>query len=154
MQNYFHQVVPNENFTNPYQSTWAITSTDEYEINFGNVHYSNVVTIFTKDIDMKTINVEKTPSCIGIEILANGLVEEDIKVFTEDGKLVVEFLEEDREEYEYETILKGFSQQCGKVEFEFSHLYDYTCPKIDLILGTLYIAIPKFEEFLKQEIEF
>ena len=47
-----------------------------------------------------------------------------------------------------------FFQRIQNKEFEFSHLYDYTCPKIDLILGTLYIAVPKFEEFLKQEIEF
>ena len=154
MQNYFYQVVSNENFTNPYQSTWVTTTTNDYKINFGNVHYDNDVTIFTKDIDMKSINVEKEPHCISIEILAHGLIEEDIKVFTEDGKLIVEFLEEDREEYSHETILEGFSLQCGKVEFEFLHLYDYGNPQIALMYGLLLISVPKFEKFLKQEIEF
>jgi len=148
--NYFVQTVPNDQFTNPYQYT--LTSTSGV-VNFGNYHYSNDVTIHSQDIDMSSINVRKESRCIGIEILANGLIENDIKVYTLDGKLVVEFLEEEHEEYENEVILQGFNQPCGKISFEFSELYDYGFSKVDLILGILFISVPKFKEYLKKDIE-
>ena len=150
MQNYFVQTVPNDQFTNPYQYT--LTSTSGV-VNFGNYHYSNDVTIHSKDIDMSSINIEKTEKVLGIEILANGLIEDDIKVYTMDGKLIVEFLEEYQEPYEREIILKGFEQPCGKITFEFSEIYDYQAPKVDLISGALYISILKFEEYWKKDIE-
>lgn len=150
MQNYFVQDVPNDQFINPNNATltWSTGV-----VNFGNYHYSNDVTIHSKDIDMSSINVQKEEKCIAIQILANGLIEEDIKVYTMDGKLVVQFLEEEVEDYEKEIILEGFEQPCGKIEFEFSHLYDYGSPKVDLMLGILFISVLKFEEYLKQDIE-
>lgn len=148
--NYFYQTVPNDQFINPNNATltWSTGV-----VNFGNYHYSNDVTIHSKDIDMSLINVEKTDKVLGIEILANGLIEDDIKVYTMDGKLVVEFLEEYQEPYERETILKGFEQPCGKITFEFSEIYDYQTPKIDLISGTLFISILKFEEYWKKDVQ-
>lgn len=148
--NYFYQTVPNDQFINPNNTTltWSTGV-----VSFSKYHFSNDVTIHSEDIDMSSIIVEKTDKLIGIQILANGLVENDIKVYTLDGKLVVEFLEEEQEPYEREIILEGFQQPCGKVEFDFSNLYDYGSPKVDLILGILFISVSKFEEFLKKDIQ-
>lgn len=150
MQNYYSQVVAN---TFQPVDSWTTTSTNVYDVTFSKYHYSNDVTIHSEDIDMSSINVQKEEKCIAIQILANGLIEEDIKVYTMDGKLVVQFLEEEVEDYEKEIILEGFEQPCGKIEFEFSHLYDYGSPKVDLMLGILFISVSKFEEYLKQDIE-
>ena len=150
MQKYYSQVVAN---TFQPVDSWTTTSTNVYDVTFSNYHVHDDVTIHSEDIDMSSINVEKTDKLIGIQILANGLVENDIKVYTMDGKLVVQFLEEEQEPYEREVILEGFEQPCGKVSFEFSHLYDYGSPKVDLILGILFISVLKFEEYLKKDVQ-
>jgi HSP20 family molecular chaperone IbpA len=149
MKNYFMQTVPNEQFTNPY----GYTTTSTGNVNFENEFFLQDVTVHCEDIDIDSINIAKEDSIIGIQILANGLVENDIKVYTMDGKLVVEFLEEEEDDFENEILLEGFEQPCGKVEFEFSNLYDYGNPKIDLMLGILFISISKFEEYLKKDIQ-
>jgi HSP20 family molecular chaperone IbpA len=149
MKNYFMQTVPNEQFANPY----GYTTTSTRNVNFENEFFSQDVTIRCEDIDIDSINITKEDSGIAIQILANGLVENDIKVYTIDGKLVVEFLEEEVDDYEHEILLEGFEQPCGKVEFEFSNLYDYGNSKIDLMLGILFISVSKFEEYLKKDIQ-
>jgi HSP20 family molecular chaperone IbpA len=151
-KNYFIQTVPNEQLVNPYGYTTTSTIST-VNVNFENDFYSQDVTVHCEDIDMDTINITKEESMIGIQILANGLVENDIKVYTMDGKLVVEFLEEEVDYYENEILLEGFEQPCGKVEFQFSNLYDYGSPKIDLMLGILFISVSKFEEYLKKDIQ-
>lgn len=153
-KNYFMQTVPNEQFANPYDGYTTTASTARMTVaNFENDFYSQDVTVHCEDIDMDTINITKDESMIGIQILANGLVENDIKVYTMDGKLVVEFLEEEVDYYENEILLEGFEQPCGKVEFQFSNLYQYGSPKINLTLGILFISVSKFEEYLKKDIQ-
>jgi len=147
------QTVLNEQFSNPYGYTTTTTGTPTEMVNFENEMYFEDVTIRCEDIDIDSINIAKDDSIIGIQILANGLIENDIKVYTMDGKLIVEFLEEEVDDYENEILLEGFEQPCGKVEFEFSNLYDYGNPKIDLMLGILFISISKFEEYLKKDIQ-
>lgn len=151
-KNYFMQTVPNGQITNPYRYT-TTTGMTTGMVNFENEIYFEDVTVSSEGIDMSSINISKEDSIIGIQILANGLVENDIKVYTMDGKLIVEFLEEEVDYYENEILLEGFEQPCGKVEFEFSNLYDYCSPKIDLMLGILFISISKFEKYLKKDIQ-
>jgi len=78
----------------------------------------------------------------GDEDIAKGLILSNLYEYSEEV-----------DDYEHEILLEGFEQPCGKVEFEFSNLYDYGNSKIDLMLGILFISVSKFEEYLKKDIQ-